>query len=230
MVRKKRDVPFVTTKLRTDIIRVPEVISQASGIVINGRKIKSVLYTTDIAIIVNNDADAILAVYPFTPNPGIIEAITAVAPVPVISGIGGGITEGRRSANIGLFAESLGSTAVVVNAPTSVETISYIEDIVDIPIIYTIVSEYAMIQERLDAGVDIINVSGGARTTEIVRKIRKDYPDLPIMATGGKTDEQILETIQAGANIISYSPPTTHNMFKEKMNSYREEIYDRVDY
>src|SRR5699024_1899707 len=208
LAREKKHIPGVISDLRRDIIEVPEVITKCSGININGRKLKSFIFTTDIAIICNTDADAVLAVYSFTPHPGIIQAISSVASMPVVAGVGGGKTQGRRSANISLFAESLGSIAVVVNGPTPGETIRMIDEMVDVPVIATIVSDYTNIQEKLDAGADILNVSGGANTVEIVKNIRKEYPTIPIIATGGRTDEQILATIEAGANAISYTPPS----------------------
>src|SRR5699024_11290667 len=112
--------------------------------------------------------------------------------------------------------------AVVVNSPTPAETIRMIYEMVDVPVIATIVSDYTNIQEKLDAGADILNVSGGANTVEIVKNIRKEYPTIPIIATGGRTDEQILATIEAGANAISYTPPSVADMFKKKMEEYRE--------
>lgn len=224
MAREKRHIPGVISELRRDIIEVPEVITKCSGININGRKLKSLIFTTDIAIICNTDADAVLAVYSFTPHPGIIQAISSVASMPVIAGVGGGKTQGQRSANISLFAESLGAIAVVVNAPTPIETIRMINQTVDVPVIATIGSDLTDIQARLDAGADILNVSGGLNTVEMVRKIREDYPNLPIIATGGKTDEQILATIEAGANAISYTPPSIADIFKDKMDIYRQEV------
>lgn len=224
MAREKRHIPGVISELRRDMIEVPEVITKCSGININGRKLKSLIFTTDIAIICNTDADAVLAVYSFTPHPGIIQAISSVASMPVIAGVGGGKTQGQRSANISLFAESLGAIAVVVNAPTPIETIRMINETVDVPVIATIGSDLTDIQARLDAGADILNVSGGLNTVEMVRKIREDYPNLPIIATGGKTDEQILATIEAGANAISYTPPSIADIFKDKMDIYRQEV------
>src|SRR5699024_2402280 len=111
---------------------------------------------------------------------------------------------------------------VVVNAPTPIETIQAIEETIDIPIIATVVSEFTEIQEKLDAGVDIINVSGGKRTAYIVKEIRRQFPDLPIIATGGPTDESILKTIEAGANAITYTPPENGELFSKLMEKYRE--------
>ena len=54
--------------LRKSFLRVPEVIRQCSGINVFGKRIKSLVYTTDLAIIRNVNADAIWAVYPFTPD------------------------------------------------------------------------------------------------------------------------------------------------------------------
>ena len=39
--------------------------------------------------------------------------------------------------------------------------------------------------------------------------------------TGGPTEEDILRTIYAGANAITYTPPTTGTLFSELMRQYR---------
>ena len=67
--------PTINSKLRHNILRMPEVIREASGIVIYGKRIKSLAFTTDLAIIKNCDADAVFAVYPFTPQQSISDAI-----------------------------------------------------------------------------------------------------------------------------------------------------------
>jgi hypothetical protein len=74
-MEKDKFVPEITTELRKNIIEVPRVISMASGIRILGKRIKSILFSTDVAIIKNVNADAIIAVYPFTPQPAISQAI-----------------------------------------------------------------------------------------------------------------------------------------------------------
>ena len=61
-------IPRVQSNLRHGILEMPKAIYEASGIVINGRRIKSLVFTTDLAIIRNCDADAVFAVYPFTPQ------------------------------------------------------------------------------------------------------------------------------------------------------------------
>src|SRR5690606_41121296 len=76
---------------------------------------------------------------------------------------------------------------------------------------------------RLDAGVDIFNVSGAANTPDIVKKIRDIDPDVAILATGGKNEEDISRTIDAGANAISHTPPTTGELFKDIMLRFRSQ-------
>lgn len=115
--RKKKFVPSIETELRRRQVSVPEVTYRASGINFMGKRIKSLIFTNDIPIIVNNNAQAIMSVYPFTPQLKIVSAIMEVASVPVFVGIGGGTTSGLRTVNIGLQAELLGASGVVVNAP-----------------------------------------------------------------------------------------------------------------
>ncbi len=219
-------IPSVMSDLRQDIVQMPEIIKECSGIRIYGRRIRSILFTTDVSIIANHNADAILAVYPFTPIPAIIKSIMMVASVPVLAGVGGGLTTGVRSANMSLLSESEGAYAVVVNGPTTVETIEEINKVIDIPIIYTVVSDKSDIKSRIEAGVDILNVSCGVETPKVVEKIRKEYPDFPIMATGGPTEECIRQVIAAGANAITYTAPSNGELFKGKMEKYRKHAAD----
>ena len=61
-----KNMPVIRSILRQHLVEMPSVIYEASGIVINGKRIKSLLFSTDVAIISNSNADAIIAVYPFT--------------------------------------------------------------------------------------------------------------------------------------------------------------------
>ena len=222
-VKHPKYVPEVRSNLRNHLIEVPAVIRDASGIKIFGKRIKSLVFTTDVAIIKNTNADAVIAVYPFTPQPIITQSLVMAADVPVFCGVGGGITQGKRVLNLALDAEFKGAVGVVVNAPTSNEIVSALRDTIDIPIIVTVVSENEDIEGRIEAGATIINVSGGRNTAKIVKKIRDMFPTFPIIATGGPTDESILETIRAGANAITYTPPTTGDIFSSLMEKYRHD-------
>lgn len=94
------------------------------------------------------------------------------------------MTSGSRSVRQAEYAEHQGAFGVVVNAPITDETITQIKHVVDIPVIATIISSEMDVAGRVRAGADILNISGAARTPEIVAKIRKDFPDIPIIATG----------------------------------------------
>lgn len=120
----KSATPQVDSSLR-HILRMPTECYAASGIVINGRRIKTAVFTTDLAIIKNCDADSVC---------------------------------GWRRGNTGHCT-----------------------------------------------------------------KIRRDFPAVPIIASGGNNPESILKTIEAGANTITYTPPSTQELFKKMMRRYREE-------
>lgn len=157
---RKTSAPKINTRLRHNILEMPPCIRNASGIVIYGRRIKSIVFTTDLAIIRNCDADAVFAVYPFTPQQVISDAIIKASYIPVFCGVGGGTT--------------------------------------------------------------ILNVACAQDTPEVVADIRRKFPDIPIIASGEKSEESIMKTINAGANAITYTPPSTQDLFKEMMSKYRE--------
>lgn len=90
----KPNPPQVDSSLR-HLLRLPASCYEASGIVVNGRRIKSLVFTTDLAIIRNCDADAVFAVYPFTPQSAISHALINGSYIPVFCGCGGGTPKDR---------------------------------------------------------------------------------------------------------------------------------------
>ncbi|HHX56608.1 MAG TPA: hydrolase [Clostridiales bacterium] len=214
--------PQISGTLRKFALRVPEVIKECSGIIIFGKKIKSLVFTTDVCIIRNVNADAIIAVYPFTPQPIITQAVMLAADIPVFAGIGGGLTQGKRVVNLAHYAEMQGAAGVVVNAPTTNKVVKEVSRQIDIPVIVTVVNELDDIDGRIEAGAQAFNVSAASKTAEIVKNIRDKYPEFPIIATGGPTEESITKTIEAGANAITWTPPTSGDVFKNIMEAYRE--------
>lgn len=221
-MKKEKFVPEFNGVLRNTMVRLPKVIRDCSGISIFGRRIKSILFSTDVAMIKNTDADAIIAVYPFTPQPKITEAIMIAADIPVFCGVGGGLTSGIRVVNLALDAEFKGAIGVVVNQPTPNDIVSKITETIDIPLIVTVVSEDEDIRARINSGASILNVSGGSNTVKIIKKIRQIAPEFPIIATGGPTDETIKATIEAGANAITYTPRHSSEIMSDRMDIYRE--------
>ena len=221
MPSEKKSSPQVEGQLR-HILLIPQAVYKATGIVVNGRRIKSFVFTTDLAIIRNCDADAVFAVYPFTPQQAISDAIIKASYIPVFCGVGGGTTRGMRTVSLAKDVESQGAMGVVLNAPITNLNLRAVAMAVDIPVIITVTKEDTDIAARLANGASILNVACALQTPRVVAKIRADFPDVPIIATGGRTEESIAETIAAGANAITYTPPSPAELFKAMMEKYRE--------
>lgn len=222
LVGEDEGIPPIESRLRHNILRMPSVIQEASGIVVYGRRIKSLLFSTDIAIIKNCDADAIFCVYPFTAQRAVSAAVIHAASAPVFCGTGGGTTQGMRAVYLAMDAENQGAMGVVFNAPMPNRDLRAAARVLDIPIVVTITTENTDVGRRIENGAAILNVAGGAKTPELVRSIRDRYPKVPIMASGGRTDDSIRATIKAGANAIIYTPPSSGELFRNLMDKYRE--------
>lgn len=207
--------------LRKAVLKVPQSVYACSGIVVFGRRIKSLAFTTDVSVVRNVNADAVIAVYPFTPQPVITQALLLAADIPLFVGVGGGLTQGKRVVHLAMSAEMQGAMGVVVNAPTSNEVIEQMAAAIDIPVIVTVARADTDFRARVDAGASIFNVSAASRTAEVVSAIRAQFPKIPVIATGGPTDETIAATIRAGANAITWTPPSCAEIFKDIMASYR---------
>ncbi|MBR0404604.1 MAG: dioxygenase [Eggerthellaceae bacterium] len=214
----------IETRLRHNILHLPSEIQEATGIVVYGRRIKSLLFSTDIAIIKNCDADAIFCVHPFTAQRAIISSVIRVADAPVFCGAGGGTTQGDRAVNMAMDAENQGAMGVIFNAPIPNRDLKAAARVLDIPIVVTVPSLRTDVGKRIESGATILNVAGGSKTAEIVAAIRAQYPRIPIMASGGKSGESIRATIEAGANAIVYTPPSSGELLREMMDRYRDEL------
>lgn len=212
----------VEGRLTSPVARVPEAAARCGGITVKGRNIRALAYTTDVAVIRNCNADAILAVYPFTGEPIITQALMSVAQQPLFVGVGGGTTTGPRVVELAMMAEMQGAAGVVLNSPASAETVQSTMSVIDIPVVATIVADDETVDEKILAGAAIINVAGGRRTAEVVAGIRARHPEMPIMASGGKTDESILATIAAGADAVTWTPPSAQELQWSMMARYRE--------
>ena len=222
MPEEKKTSPRIEGQLRHNIWKLPQSVYNATGIVVNGRRIKSFVFTTDLAIIRNCDADAVFAVYPFTPQQAISDAIIKASYIPVFCGVGGGTTSGMRTVGLAKDVECQGAMGVVLNAPITNLNLRAVAMAVDIPVIITVTKEDTDVAERIRNGASILNVACAAQTPRVVQKIRREFPEVPIIATGGRTEASIAETIAAGANAITYTPPTAAELFREMMEKYRE--------
>lgn len=79
-------------------------------------------------------------------------------------------------------------------------------------------------KHRIDDGAAIFNVAAASDTPDIIKAIKDKYPDVPVIATGGQTEASIRETILAGANAITYTPPSSAELFKDTMARYRKGV------
>ncbi len=209
-------------RLRKAALRMPDEIEEASGFTLFGRRIKSLIYTTDVAVIRNSNADAVFAVYPFTPQPAITQALLTVAECPVFVGVGGGTTTGKRSVQMAAVSEMQGAAGCVVNSPATAEMVEHITNIADIPVIATVVRCDDDAHAKVRAGAKILNIAAGKNTPQVLRELREHYPSLPLIAPGGKTPESIRETIAAGANAIIWTPPSAQQLQTDMMERYRK--------
>ena len=189
-------------RLRKAPLRVPEGYGKCTGFTLFGRRIRSLLYSTDVAVIRNSNADAIFAVYPFTAQPAITQALLTVAEAPLFVGVGGGTTTGRRAAELAAVSEMQGAAGVVLNSPATPDMVAQVVSTVDIPVVASITRFDEVTRQKVEAGARIINVAAGRNTAAVIRELREAYPPLPILATGGKTPEVTGATVEAGANAL----------------------------
>lgn len=204
-------------------IGTPGIVNRfCNGVRMGNAFIKSLLFSTDMAIIENNDSDAILAVYPFAPSIKIMTSLIKFAEKPVVCGIGGGLTQGKVALEMALKAESLGASAIIVNQPFKNKEIEMIKRKINIPVISSVSTLEFSFNDRINAGVDIFHITGGKSTIPILEHLNYSAPGYPVMATGGKNLDHVKQSILSGADAIVLTPPTTGELFRPIMNRYRK--------
>lgn len=209
-------------KVKAKIPTPDHITKSCIGLTLQGKKIKTILYSTDLALIENNDADALLAVYPFTPSLNIIRTLIAFSNKPVICGIGGGMTQGDFAIEIAIEAQKAGAAAVIVNQPFKNEDITRIKQYLTIPIISSISTLNFDFDQRIEAGVSCFNITGGANTLEIVEYLQQNYPDFPIISTSGKTFDSLQNIVSKKISAVILTPPTNAELFRSIMDNYRQ--------
>lgn len=210
--------------LRTFLVEMPPLIYQVEGIRVFGRTLRSFLFSTDIALLRNTNADAVFVMYPFATQPVIHRSLLQSSDLPIFVGAGSVGMSDSKMISHALDAEAAGATGIVVGPQVSPETITRLKQQLDIPLVATIASEKENLERKIDCGVDILNISGARKTPDIVRSAKEKFPYMPIIATGGPNDESILETIKAGADAISFTPPSIAEIFSKQMEIFREQL------
>ena len=204
-------------------IPTPKHITKScKGLELKGNKIKTILYSTDLALIENNDADALLAVYPFPPSIQIIKTLIAFSNRPVICGIGGGMTQGDYAIEIAIQAQKYGAAAVIVNQPFKNEDITRLKQQLSIPIISSVSTLNFDFDQRIQAGVSCFNITGGSNTVAIVEHIQRHYPNFPIISTGGKTFDSLYNIVDKKISAVILTPPSNAELFRSIMDNYRQ--------
>lgn len=207
---------------------LPPEVRRAPGIKLYNHLVRSLVFSTDLVIIKNCDADAVLAVYPFTCQPSITQALLTVSERPVITGVAGATTTGVRSVLLAAQSEMQGASGVAVNLSTKPVVIRNIARSVDIPVILTIDRFDAHAQLQINAGARIVNVAAGKDTPKVVERVRAAYPDMPLIASGGGSGESILRTISAGADAVTWTPPSMQELERATMAKNRAKVDDKV--
>ena len=186
----------IENRISSSAARVPDIISCTSGITVQGRQLHSFAFT---------------------------QALLTAAQAPLFVGVGGGTTTGPRVIQLAMMAEMQGAAGVVLNAPAPPSTVYDVARITNTPVIATVLTCDDELDEKIEAGASIINVAAGRRTPDVVQQIRQRHPSIPLLASGGSTDESMAETIVAGANALTWTPPNAQEMQRSMMMRYRGE-------
>lgn len=217
----KKEIKSVEGTHRKCELPIPQAINNADGISVYGRLLKSFVFSCDPYIIRNTNADAILAVSPFTCQLPITQMLIQISERPVFVGVAGRLTYGKRSVDLACAVEAQGAQGVVVSPGCDAFTIEQIRNAIDIPLIVSVCDTDYASMEKIEAGASIVNVAAGSSTTKVLRKLKLLQEDIPVIATGGGNSKTINSTILAGADAISWTAPSLTELEKVVMAQNR---------
>lgn len=110
----------------------------------------------------------------------------------------------------------------MLNAPTANAVVQHVAETIDIPVVVTVARADTDFEARLQAGANIFNVSAAAETPRHRAQHPRAVSRRAHHCDRRPTDESILETIQAGANAITWTPPSNGEIFRDIMAAYRD--------
>ena len=113
-------------------------------------------------------------------------------------------------------------SGVVLNYGATPELVASIAQTVDVPVVVTITDWDDLAREKVAAGALVLNVAAGSHTPQVVAAVRDELPFMPIIATAGPTEESARATVGAGADAVSWTPPSLQQIEKELMARGRE--------
>lgn len=213
----------IENRISSSAARVPDIISCTSGITVQGRQLHSFAFTTDAAIIRKHQCrrhSRRISVHRRTshhPGP------THRGPGPAVRRRGRWHHHRPARHPTRHDGRDAGCAGVVLNAPAPPSTVYDVARITNTPVIATVLTCDDELDEKIEAGASIINVAAGRRTPDVVQQIRQRHPSIPLLASGGSTDESMAETIVAGANALTWTPPNAQEMQRSMMMRYRGE-------
>ena len=155
------------------------------------------------------------------PNPAILKVLCKLPQCLFLRGVGGGLTKGDRSGNMSLFAESEGSLCGLWLMDQRMPTIQTINKMIDVPIIYTVVSDKA--EKSLPASRQEGYPPMYQQAPNGFHRDQnwESYPSFsPLWRQGVLSHRKRRSHHAVGAN-VTFTPPSNTELFKFKMEEYR---------
>jgi len=208
--------------LSADKFKLPDAIDQCPGLQFKNHKVQSVLLSTDLGYLHKLNTDCTLVIHPFEPSLKINRTVLEFDNKPVLCGVGGGLRKKENTIELIHDAEKRGASGIVITRPTPPKEVEIISEKASVKVIYSVLYGGENIPDLVSAGVEMFNVSTGEQTPETIENIRRSFPDIPIMANGGRFNATIRETIRMGADAIVYSPPTATEMMRSIFDDFRK--------
>ncbi|MDH6599983.1 2-keto-3-deoxy-6-phosphogluconate aldolase [Myroides gitamensis] len=103
------------------------------------------------------------------------------------------------------------------------EDIAKLKQQLSIPIISSVSTLNFDFDQRIQSGVSCFNVTGGSNTVAIVEHLQRNYPDFPIISTGGKTFDSLHSIVNKKISAVILTPPSNAELFRSIMDTYRLE-------
>ncbi|WP_420797616.1 hypothetical protein [Bifidobacterium bifidum] len=162
-------------------------------------------------------------VYPFTGEPVITQALLTAAQAPLFVGVGGGTTTGPRVIQLAMMAEMQGAAGVVLDAPAPPSTVYDVARITNTPVIATVLTCDDELDEKSRPAPPSSTWRPAAGRLTWSSRSGSVTPPSRCSPAAVRTDESMAETIVAGANALTWTPPNAQEMQRSMMMRYRGE-------
>ncbi|HCE57576.1 MAG TPA: hypothetical protein DER09_07120 [Prolixibacteraceae bacterium] len=184
----------------------PKLLSSPEGFKLNGKLVRTVLFSCDEYEISKTDADAILSHFYFIPGNEKLKRILSIPEKPAIISIDYAFITTSGVLSLAKKLESFGAAGLYAGRKFPVDMLNKICSECTLPVFAASDADIGEITSKINAGAYALCISGKDISTELIRLLHQSFPGNPVLAMCNKSEKQMQNSVISGIDAVIFQP------------------------